>query len=460
MPAAPVIDEPETKPVDELRGFWSAIKNRMKETTFRSFRHRNYRLYFAGQMVSFIGSWMQSAALMWLLYDRTGDPRWPSWLMVATVGPTLLLGTWGGGLADRFPKRRLIFLTQSCFLVHALVLTCLIGFDLLPPWLVLALMAVSGIIQAVDLPTRLSFVPDLVPKEDLINAIGLNSLLFNSARAIGPAFAALLFLLAAQVLPLFPPGASAVTIGAVTCFGLNAASFVAVLIALNGIRVPGEALGASRPRAASFWDGFRYLRERSAMGGLVLVTLLMCIFGWPLLTILPAYTRLNLGLNEQTYSLLVSAVGGGALIGALTTATFGKPSRRGQFLVLGAGVATIGLFAASAASRPEFAAMACAAVGFGLILFLSTGQSTLQLAVPDEKRGRVMALWAMTISASAPLGHLLAGQAVTMVGVQPVLMGMAVGTAGCAVFLAAALALSLRIRLWPVRFQLDQWVRR
>src|SRR5262245_8725233 len=145
-------------PTPRRRGLLAALR----ETTFRSLRHRNYRRYFLGQIVSFVGSWMQSAALMWLLYDRTGDPRWPSWVLVAQVGPTLLLGTWGGGLADRYPKRGLIFATQSAFLAHAVLLTLLIAFDLVPPVLVLGLMAVSGVIQAVDLPARLAFVPDLV----------------------------------------------------------------------------------------------------------------------------------------------------------------------------------------------------------------------------------------------------------------------------------------------------------
>jgi predicted MFS family arabinose efflux permease len=295
-------------------------------------------------------------------------------------------------------------------------------------------MVVSGLIQAVDLPARLAFVPDLIPKEDLINAVGLNSLVFNSARAIGPALAAALFLLAEVVAPAFP-GTNPVTLGAVACFALNAISFLAVLVALWGIHVPGSETPA-RPAGGSAWDGFRYLRERPTQGALVLLTLVLCIFGWPLITLLPAYTRVQLGLREQTYGLLVSAVGAGALVAALATATFGTAARRGKFLVAGAAVATVGLFGLSQTTRPEMAALACAAVGFGLILYLSNGQSTLQLAVPDDRRGRVMALWAMTLSASAPLGHLLAGQAVTVVGLEPVLMSMAAGMGLVAVALA------------------------
>jgi MFS family permease len=401
----------------------------LRETTFRSLRHRDYRLYFAGQFVSFTGSWMQSAALMWLMFDRTGDPRWPSWLLVAQVGPTVLLGPWGGHLADRRSKRALIFATQFCFLVNAVLLAALVGFDLAPAWLILTLQAMSGVVQAVDLPARLAFLPDLVPKEDLINAVGLNSLLFNSARAIGPAVAGGLFLLAGA----FATGRAAVHLGAVGCFAVNAASFVAVLFALRAVTATGAA--AHHPHHSA-WDGFRYLAENPRYGGLVLLTLALCVFGWPVLTVLPAYTRTGLALNEQAYSLLVSAMGGGALVAALATATFGNPQRRAVALVVGAGFTAAGIGSLARADALPPAAACVAATGFGLILFLSTGQSALQLAVPDARRGRVMALWAMTLSASAPLGHLLAGEAVARYGVRPTLWAMAVGAGAVAAGLA------------------------
>jgi MFS family permease len=429
----PRADEPAARP--RPPGLLAALR----ETTFRSLRHRNYRLYFYGQIVSFTGSWMQSAALMWLMFDRTGDPRWPSWLLVAQVGPTILLGTLGGGLADRYPKRQIIIITQAAFLANAIALTALVAFGVAAPALVLALMATGGVVQALDLPARLAFVPDLVPKEDLINAVGLNSMLFNSARAVGPALAGLVFLLADLAAPLLPAGTDSVTAGAVACFAFNAVSFFAVLLALRKIAVPGEATRGLKPDPGSPLDGFRYLRRNRTHGGLVLLTLVMCVFGWPLLTILPAFTRLELGLSEKTYSLLVSAVGAGALVAALTTATFGTVERRKTFLVMGASVTAVGLLTVSLSDAVWFAALGCAAAGFGLILYLSTGQSTLQLAVPDDKRGRVLALWAMTLSASAPVGHLLAGQAVAVFGVTPVLMTMAAGVGAAASLLAALL---------------------
>jgi MFS family permease len=416
------------------RGLFAALR----DTTFRSLRHRDYRRYFYGQIVSFTGSWMQSAALMWLMYDRTGDPRWPSWLLVAQVGPTLLFGPLGGALADRVPKRDLVIRTQTAFLVNAALLAAMVALDFAVPWLVLALMAMNGVIQAIDLPARLAFVPDLVPREDLINAVGLNSLLFNSARAVGPAIAGLFFVLANQV----TTGHDAVTLGAACCFCLNALSFLAVLVALRTIRVPEQT--GSKPPPGTAWDGVRYLRDNRALGALVLLTLVVCIFGWPVITLLPAYTRTHLGFAEQSFSLLVSVLGAGALVGALATATFGVPERRRLFLLVGVSATAGGIFGLSLAADRLAAAGCCGCVGFGLVLFLSTGQSTLQMAAPDDKRGRVMALWAMTLGASAPLGHLIAGHYAAAFGVVPVLKGMALGAAVSAGFLAGVVLRGLR----------------
>ncbi len=412
------------------------VRAALGRTTFRSLRHPNYRRYFYGQIVSFTGSWMQSAALMWLLYDRTGDVRWPSYLLVAQVGPTLLLGTWAGHLADRWPKRDLIQMTQAAFLVTAVALAVLVAGGWAAPPLVLALQLLTGVVQAVDLPARLAFVPDLVPRDDLINAVGLNAMLFNSGRAVGPAATGVMFLLAAAAAPhLAVAHLDAVALGAVGCFALNAVSFLAVLLALRRIEIPGSPAG-HKPEASSAWDGVRYLAAHPRLGGLVVLTFVLCAFGWPVLTLFPAFTRTRLGLAEGSYSFLVSALGAGALVGALATATFGAPARRGRFLVLGAAATAAGLAGLAAATTTVPAVAGAGCVGFGLILFLSTGQSALQLAVPDATRGRVMALWAMMLSASAPVGHLAAGQIADAVGVAPVFAGMAVGVGAVAAAIA------------------------
>ena len=422
----------------------------LRDTTFRSLKHRDYRLYFFGQIVSFTGTWMQSAALMWLVWDATDDPAWPPRLLVASVGPTLLFGTWGGAIADRVPKRWLIFRTQIGFLGTALALAILTITNQVNPWYLFSVQLVNGLIQSVDLPTRLAFVPDLVPRQDLINAVSLNSLLFNSARAIGPAMAGGLFVLAENLITFGGlTGVRSVTLGAGACFILNAISFVAVLMALQRIHATGEPLRAAsdapeEPR--SFWTGLRYIFARPKLAALLALTGVLSVFGWPVLSLLPAYTRLVHNLGEKEYSLLVSGLGAGALIGALITATFGSTARRGLFLTLGAGLGATGMAGLTAAGTMPMAVIAASCLGFGLVLFLSTGQSALQLSATDDVRGRVMALWAMTLSASAPLGHLLAGELAKANGVTPVMAGMTLGVA----VVAMAVAIVALTRGWQV----------
>ena len=430
---------PTPGPPDAPPGLFAVLR----DTTFRSLKHADYRLYFTGQIVSFTGTWVQNAALMWLVFDLTRNPLWPPMLLVAQVGPTVLFGTLGGTLADRVPKRRLILTTQCLYLSNACLLTILVAAGWANPWLILVLQAFNGLVQAADLPARLAFVPDLIPKPDLINAVSLNSLLFNCARAVGPAIAGLLFVAAEANRDWFPTTSPVVT-GAIACFSLNTISYAAVLVALSRISVPG--IGPDRAARGAPLDGIRYVIARPMLGAILLLTGGLSVFGWPVVTLFPAYTQLVLGLGVRDYTTLVSSLGAGALIGALFTATFGTEARRGLFLVGGSGLSVVGLTGLTVAPGLAEATAAAACIGFGLILFLSTGQSALQLAAGDKARGRVMALWAMTLSGSAPVGHLLAGAVAAQVGVTPVLAGMA---GGSAVVVVATAALTLA-RGWIV----------
>ncbi len=414
------------------------LNRTLKTRTFRSLAHRNYRLYFFGQLVSFTGSWIQTTALMWLVYELTNDPGWPAYLLVAQVGPTLLVGPLGGAVADRFPKRRVILATQVAFLLNATALAAFVALGWTTPALLLAVQAIGGLIQAIDLPARLAVVTDLVPREDVVNAVGLNSLLFNSARAVGPAIAGAIFVAADAWLAAdgwLPPGRA----GAFACFAINALSYFAVLRALGRIELP-ESKGAST-ESGTFWSGFRYLAANRGLAALVGITGLFCVFAWPILTLLPPYTKLVLGRAEGTYSLLLSAFGGGALVGALATATFGAIGRRGPFLLLGAATGGLGLLLLLAVSSFAPALVACVLLGFGMVLYLSTGQSTLQTSVPNAVRGRAMAIWAMMLSASSLPGHLIAGELARNHPIPRVLLVMLVGVgvaiAGLALIVAS-----------------------
>jgi MFS family permease len=378
----------------------------LRAAAFRSLRHRNYRLYFYGQIVSFTGSWMQSAALMWLVYDRTADALWPPLMMVAQVGPTLLLGPVGGSVADRFPKRTVIYCTQLLFLLNAVALTVLVACGLTVPWLLFALAVVNGVVQAFDLPARLAYVPELVPVDDLINAVSLNSLLFNAGRAVGPALSGGLFLLAGWLAGWFP-GSRPVIVGAVGCFAVNAVSFLAVLEALRRIDATGCDLRTKQP--GSLLDGFRFVRSRPLLAALLVCTGFAGVFGWPMLTLFPPYTARVLHHAEKEYSLLVSALGVGALVAALANATFGSVTRARQAIVVGSILTAVGILGLALTTSMPVALLSAAVFGFGMILYLSTGQSVLQLNTPSEARGRVMALWPMTLSGSSIVGNLVSG---------------------------------------------------
>ncbi len=419
----------DTAPLSESRSI--NLKHTLRDRTFRSLRHRNYRLYFLGQSVSFIGSWIQTTALMWLSYETTNDPAWPAYLMVAQVGPTLLLGPFGGTIADRFSKRSIILATQFAFMLNALALALIVGLDVFSPALLLGMQFVGGVIQGIDLPTRLAVVTELVPREDVMNAVGLNSLLFNTARAAGPALAGLIFLATNSLGNDWSHLPSAQQ-GALVCFLLNAVSYLAVLWALARIQSPEPA--SRTDTKSSFWDGVRYLWSHPGLAGLVLLTGCFCVFAWPILTLFPAYTKLVLGRAEGSYSLLLSSFGGGALVGALATATYGSLQRRPLFLMIGGGIGWLGLLLLAIVNTLPLAMIACLFLGFGMVLYLSTGQSTLQTSVPNEVRGRVMAIWAMMLSASSLPGHLSAGALARSLAVSDVLLIMFLGvgiTLGC-----------------------------
>lgn len=374
--------------------------------TFRSIRHRNYRFYFIGQLVSLIGSWTQTTALMWIAHLKTDTAQWPAFLVAVQIGPTFLFGPWGGSLADRVPKQRLIFITQSCFLVAACILLGLFYLDALTLWVMLGVMFFHGCVQAVDLPARLAFVPGLVPREDLINAVALNSLLFNAARAIGPAIAG--FLLHAS-----GPG---------LCFLVNAVSYLAVLFALWMMTLPPEEVFAT---AKTPGGGFGVLHRERGLLSLVLVAGLVAIGGWPLLALLPSIASKVLGRGEDGYSMLLSSVGAGALIAALTAATFGSETRRRRLLFVGLCLVAVALVGLAASWEQVGCITWCVVFGFGMILFFATGQSAVQLSVANQDRGKVMGVWAMMLSAGVPMGNLVFGPAADVFGLTAVLLSQA-----------------------------------
>ena len=285
----------------------------------------------------------------------------------------------------------------------------------------LAVMFAHGIVQAIDLPARLAFVPSLVERPDFANAVALNSLLFNVARAVGPAIAAILL-------------ASA---GAYWCFVVNSLSYLAVIGALLLIRIPPEVVDTT---PATVGGGFRVLAQRPELLTLVILAGLVATGGWPLLALLPSVAERQLGKGEGGYGTLLTSVGIGALAAALTAATLGNDVRRKVLLLGGLLNVAIALIGLSITHSLPSAAGCCILFGFGMILFFATGQTIVQLSTLDSDRGKVMGVWAMMLSAGVPLGNLVFGPAADVFSVPAIMAAQA-----CVIGLAAVLLLFRRV---------------
>ncbi len=362
--------------------------------TFAALKHRNFRLFFLGQLVSLTGSWMQNTAQGWLVYELTGSKVLLG--AVSAVGslPMLLLSIWGGSVADRHSKRVVVLCTQIGLMCLAFVFAALVGTGLIQPWHILTIAALGGVAMAFDMPARQSFMVEMTSREDLMNAVSLNSSIVNGARVVGPAVAGFLM---AQV-------------GMTWCFLLNGFSFMAVIAGLMMMRLPPyvpKPVPASTGRHVL--EGFAYVAGHRRLRTLLLLFAVMGIFGWSYSVLLPAYATDILHVEESGYAALLSANGLGALLGALTVATFGSRVRPRVMLLGG-----LWLFSAMllllAVVRWYPLVLACLAVGgWGMLLYFSTTTTLIQTTVSDEMRGRVMGIWALVFGGMVPLGALESG---------------------------------------------------
>lgn len=362
--------------------------------TFAALKHRNYRLFFAGQLISLVGTWMQNTAQSWLVYQLTGSKLLLG--IVAAVGsaPLLLFSMWGGSVADRHPKRVVLLFTQSAMMLLAFVFAGLVWSGWVRPWHIMALAALGGIAMAFDMPARQAFVVEMTSREDLLNAVSLNSSVFNGARVVGPAVAGFLM---AQA-------------GLAMCFFLNGLSFVAVLAGLMMMRLPPFVPPAT---PTSTWqhamDGFAYAVRRRRVRTLLLLVAIVGVFGWSYSVLLPAFARDELGVGTRGYGMLLSANGIGALCGALTVATYGNRLPHRLLVFGGLGFFSLMLLLL-AVTRNCYLAMALLALaGAGMLLYLSTSNTVIQTSIEDSMRGRVMGLWALMFGGMMPLGGLVAG---------------------------------------------------
>jgi MFS family permease len=362
-------------------------------TTFRSLRTRNYRLFFVGQGISLCGTWMQTIALGWLVLHLSHNSGVAIGAVIALqFVPTLFFGAWGGVLADRFDKRVLLILTAITMGCAAATLAVLTLTGVIELWMVFGIVLVQGFAQAIDNPARLSFVSEMTGPADLPNAVGLNSALFQVARIVGPAFAGVIIVL----------------VGTGLCFALNALSFVAVIGALLLMDASVLHRQAPLPRAkGQIREGLRYIRETPELRSILLMTAVVGTLAINYPVVLPLIAKLTFHGNAATYSWMTVSMGVGALIGALVVAHRQRPTGR-LVVISGLGFGAAILVASFAPTLALFVFFV-SFVGAGQITFLATCQSTVQLEAEPSKRGRVMAVYAITVLGSTPIGGPLVG---------------------------------------------------
>jgi MFS family permease len=359
---------------------------------FHSLAVPNYRRYFAGQIVSLSGNWMQTVGELWLVLSLTGSALAVGITTALQFTPMLLFGAWGGVIADRVDKRRLLVFTQALMAVPALTLWLLTGSGVVEPWMIFALVFTRGAVNAIDNPARQAFLVELVSSARLVNAVGLNSALMQVARVAGPALA----------------GLTIATVGVANCFLLNAASFAAMIVALRRMD-PGELhLSEPAPRKkGQLRSALRYVR---ATPGLLIPLALMAVIGtlsYNFQTLMPLLARFTFHGQAGTYAALTTAMGVGAVIGALVASTRSEVGPR--LLVVSAVAFGGGLLLAAAAPTLPTEAISLALTGTASVTFASSVNSTLQLRVRPSMRGRVMALYSVVFLGSNPIGGPLMG---------------------------------------------------
>ena len=360
--------------------------------SFASLRIPNYRRFFAGQLVSISGNWMQTVAEIWLILTLTGSGVAVGFTTALQFLPMLLIGAWGGLIADRMPKRRLLVVTQTLHMVPPLALFVLAVSGLVTPLAVFAIVFARGLVNAVDYPTRQAFVMEIVGSKRVVNAVSLNSVLVHSARIIGPAIA----------------GVMIATVGVTPCFALNAATFAVMVFALWGM--DGEALRPSElavREPGAIRAALRYVRATPPLWIPLGLMAIVGTLGFNFQAILPLLARFTFDGGASAYAALVCAMGVGAVVGALTTGARGSAS---PGLLAGAAIGFGGL-ALLAAGMPSLAleVAVLAPLGAASVTLAASINSALQLASEPQMRGRVMALYSVVFLGSTPVGAPLAG---------------------------------------------------
>ncbi len=368
----------------------------------RALHHKNYRLFFGGQSISLIGTWMQQIAMSWLVYRLTGSALLLGVVSFSSQIPVFLLASIAGVYADRWNRHRMLVATQTLSMVQALTLALLTLYGAIHVWQIIALSIFIGVINAFDMPTRQSFIVQIVDKaEDLGNAIALNSFMFNGARLVGPAIAGILIGL----------------LGEGICFLINGLSFVGIIIALLAIKVPKRKKAANTSR---IWhdlkEGYSYAFGFAPMRYILLQLGLMSFMGMAYAVLMPIFAKDILHGGPHTLGFLMAASGIGALTGAVYLASRQTILGLGRFIAYASAIFGMGIIAFSLSKILIVSLFMMFITGFGMIVQMASSNTILQSIVEEDKRGRLMSIYATAIIGMAPIGNLFAGALASRIG--------------------------------------------
>lgn len=372
-----------------------STSNRL-QNTFAALRYPNFQRWFIGQALSLAGTWMQSVAQGWLVYQITGSKLALGTITAAGTIPTLFLMLPAGALADRISKRRLLMITQVAMMISAFILAALTWLKVLQVWQIAVLAALNGIANSFDSPARLALTPQLVEdRRDIQNAIAMGSTMFNLARVVGPAIGGLVL----------------ASLDAGWCFAINGISFAAVLIALAGMKLPGDVgkPPSDRRMLAEIGDGLRYVWQQPVVRTLTLMIGISSVFGFSYSVLLPAYAVDILKVGETGYGWLNTAIGVGALTGALLVASLSRRKGKGLLLTAGSLTFPVMVLAFAATRLFSFVLIFMACVGVAFVIQNAASNTIIQLLTPDELRGRVMSVYSLFFFGATPIGAMFAG---------------------------------------------------
>jgi MFS family permease len=396
--------------------------------TFRALRHRNFRLFISGQIVSLIGTWMQNVAESWLVYRLTHSELLLGTAWFCTQIAVFALGPLGGLAADRFSRHKLVILTQTLSMIQAFALAALTLSGRIQVWQVLAFAVLLGSINAFDMPGRQALVIQMTSKEDLINAISLNSAVFNAARVIGPGIAGLVV----------------AAVGEGVCFALNGLSFLAVIGSLLAMRLAPVELKATSSPWKHLVDGFRYAARHSDVRRVLALMAASTLSGTPVLVLAPFFADEIFHHGSAGYGFLMGAMGTGAVTGTLVLARRTRVAGLSNVMVLSGILLGCAYVAFALSPWFAFSLAVMPVIGYSLMRQMASANTTIQTLIPDEYRGRIMALYAMTVVGLGPFGSLSAGALAGRFGARPTVM------AGGLLAIIAATAFGITLRRNPI----------